>query len=956
MYLTSKPFKSVFSLFLSLVIIGCGGSLTNGVALTGVAATGVALSNAAVFIKDADGKEPAGQDEAAGVAVVSTDANGAFTFSASLMSGLKSPILIKVTGKTVLDNGDDAFTSLHSIATLDGDRINVTPLTDVATTLALAADPAASFSSPAAALSSLSAAASSSASSAVMASLGQTDSTLATLNVFKADLDPLPTNDLTNPSAGKLHDMLLDSLVMVKSGNTVGLVDRNAPAEEYVNQPAISLAIGSTSLANVNGAISDLDPTNVLNATKLSAFVDRLNAAFASKTCDFSKAVDDCSAVVSDNTIFSTAYKHQGMPGDVWLKKWVGEALAIEDFANLNVSVKTAYAGSWSIGGKQVVRVLLQWQSGDTSNFVYRSMLLVDEDPASETSNVVAYGNQRDYFTWVKPTTVFNPDADNTYPYYPKYENGFAMVAGHWYAGHKDVVEGARFSGPGLPATRATSVQNADGDWINPNGISSGVEVFDLREEWGCSLLSLDPSVYVEKNTNTTNWNVAYTTGNAYDGSFRYRPGNQTCDSKFDFLRYYGVTSEGGKVTKMPSDFIPPKRGDIYTVVLYLNKARVDSLGLTLPTGYGTTTVQKPNGSTVEVYTISTTSKLQANPIVWGQDGLPSTMFAGITDETRARLVSDGVRDARIIDWTRNFVKLQEGTDANGNPIYARFVNFSAGIFESSYDQMRSVDSYSGAASNVPNINGVETGFQPYYQLLGANWGNETKPGLCGTTVGTFRGADLKVYVVSRLIANTTGSFASASCPALDSLEKDGSNNFRRYGNASNLYSDGTYFYNFYVARMRVKFSLDRWEFINATQKTRTISSASIVGGERVNATALCSVRKGFWSYRHAMVQLIDINGRGLMEKRQVWSDFPDKVPSFTGTDGTVWTRSVDVTRPNMDSDDLFLEPLYLTSGAPADDLSPYGLTGYKGEKGFIAATQRKNAANECEDIPWAAQ
>ena len=952
MYLTSKPFKSVFSLFLSLVIIGCGGSLTNGVALTGVAATGVALSNAAVFIKDADGKEPAGQDEAAGVAVVSTDANGAFTFSASLMSGLKSPILIKVTGKTVLDNGDDAFTSLHSIATLDGDRINVTPLTDVATTLALAADPAASFSSPAAALSSLSAAASSSASSALMASLGQTESTLATLNVFKADLDPLPTNDLTNPSAGKLHDMLLDSLVLVKSGATVGLVDRNGPSDDYVNQPAVSLAIGGNSIANVNGAISDLDPTNVLNPTKLTAFVTRFTAAFASQTCDFSDAVNDCSGVVNDATIFSTSYKHQGMPGDIWLKKWVGEALAIEDFANLTVSVKTAFAGSWQIGGKQVVRVLLQWQSGDANNVVYRPMLLVDEDPTDPAANVVAYGNQRDFFTWVKPTTVFNPDADNTYPYYPKFENGFALVAGHWYAGKKIVVVGAHFSGPGLPATRAATTKNTEGDWINPNSITSGIEVFDMRSTWGCSNLSIDPSVYVEKNTNSVPWNTAYTAGTAFDGSFRYRAGNPTCDSKFDFLRYYGVTTGGGKVTNMPtSGFTAPKRGDVYTAVLYLDQERVTTLGLTLPAGYGTATVQKPDGSTVAVYTVTTTSKLQANPIAWVDGGLPSTMFAGITDETRERLIQNGVRDDRVLDWTRSFVRVQEGTDTNGEPIYARFVNFNAGIFESSYDQMRTFDSYSGARTAGASY-GV--GFQPYYALLGTAWGNETKPGLCGTSVGNYRGAELKVFVVSRRIANQSDPFVSASCPDVVTLAKTGSN-FTRYGSSSNLYSDGTYYYNFYVARGRTKFNLDRWEFINATQKSRTITGSSIVARERTNATALCSVRKGFWSYRHAMVQLIDINGRGLMEKRQVWSDFPNKAATISGgIDGSAWTRSVDVSRPNMDTDDLYLTPLYLSTDAPSGDLQAYGLSSYLGEKGFIAATQRKNANGECEDIPWA--
>ncbi len=934
------------------LLSACGGG--GGIALSGVAATGAALSNAAVYLKDADGKEPSGQNESSGISVVTTDENGAFTFSASLMSGLKSPVLIKVTGKTVLDSGDDAYTSLHSIATLEGGRINVTPLTDVATTLAFASDPAAIFSAPATALSGLSTTATSAASSSLMAALGQTNPKLAALDVFNGGLDPVPTNDLTNPTASKLHDMLLDSLVLVKSGTTVGLVDRNGPAEDYVNQPAVSLAIGGTSVSNVNGAVSNLDPTNVLDPTKLTAFVNRLTAAFASQTCDFSDAVNDCSGVVNDVTLFSPSYKHQGMPGDIWLKKWVGEALAVDNFANMTVSVKTAYAGSWQVGAKRVVRVLLQWQSGDANNIVYRSMLLVDENPTGSTGNVVAYGNQRDFFTWVKPTTVLNPDADNTYPYYPKYENGFSLVAGHWYAGKKDVVVGARFSGPGLPTARAGTTKNADGDWINPNLIQNGVEVFDMRATWGCSNLSIDPSVYVEKNTNTVLWGAAYNAGSAFDGSFRYRPGNPTCDPKFDFLRYYGVTSGGGTVTNMPSNgFTNPKRGDVYTTVLYLKKTRVDALNLTLPAGYGTATVRRPDGSTVDVYTVSTTTKLQANPIAWVDGGFPGSMFPGVTDATRARLTEGGVRDNRVIDWNRSFVKIQEGTDANGQPIYARFVNFNAGIFESSYDQMRTVDSYSGPTSGTANGNGVRIGFQPYYALV-ANWGNETKPGLCGTTVGNYRGAELNVYVVSRLIANGSDPFVSAACPDIATLQKDGSNNFRRFGSSSNLYSDGTTFYNFYVARGRVKFSLDRWEFINATQTSRTITGASIVARERTNATALCSVRKGFWSYRHAMVQLIDINGRGLMEKRQVWSDFPEKAATLTGVDGSVWTRASDVSRPNLNTDNTYLTPLYMTTDAPAADLANYNLNIYKGEKGFIAASQRKNANGDCEDIPWA--
>jgi len=462
--------------------------------------------------------------------------------------------------------------------------------------------------------------------------------------------------------------------------------------------------------------------------------------------------------------------------------------------------------------------------------------------------------------------------------------------------------------------------------------------------------------VYVERNTNTVPWRTAWNDGTAFDGSFRYKPSNVTCDPKFDFLRYHGLTTGGGKTTNMPNDFVAPKRGDVYTVTLYLSKAKVDAsltLQAALPNGATAVTKRMPNGEIIDVYELETTTKLQANPINWVDGGLPATMFAGITDATRTALVTDGVADDRRIAWTRNFVKLEEGTDANGQPIYARFVNFNAGIFESSYDAMRSVDSYSGPAS--ANASGAELGFQPFYALFDG-WGNETKPVLCGSTT-THRGGAVKVFVQSK--AAVEDSWQSATCPDPETLIKNGDNTFLRVGGTvsndsnSRIYKDENgVFYLYYAARLREKLTLDRWEFTNASQTTRTISGSSIFARERVNSRGLCSVRKGFWGYRHAMVQLIDINGRGLMEKRQVWSDFPDKA-NINSTDGYEWVRDTEVSRPNMDSDDTYFIPLYLGGSAPSSELALYGLNEYKGEKGFIVPLERKTADGNCEYVSW---
>ena len=62
-------------------------------------------------------------------------------------------------------------------------------------------------------------------------------------------------------------------------------------------------------------------------------------------------------------------------------------------------------------------------------------------------------------------------------------------------------------------------------------------------------------------------------------------------------------------------------------------------------------------------------------------------------------------------------------------------------------------------------------------------------------------------------------------------------------------------------------------------------------------------------------VQLSDVNGRQIMEMREVWWDYPNKTP-YTG--GSVSDR------PNQASDDLFL--------ANTSD----GKTGYAGERGYV--------------------
>lgn len=75
------------------VLVACGGGGGGGgsgpmaTVITGTAATGAPMANAPVFIKDASGKEPEGQNEASGVSVITTDANGEFSISPSCCQG-----------------------------------------------------------------------------------------------------------------------------------------------------------------------------------------------------------------------------------------------------------------------------------------------------------------------------------------------------------------------------------------------------------------------------------------------------------------------------------------------------------------------------------------------------------------------------------------------------------------------------------------------------------------------------------------------------------------------------------------------------------------------------------------------------------------------------------------------------------------------------------------------------
>lgn len=125
-----------------LTIYGCGGggdsaaTAASPTALTGTAAVGAALPNAKVTMKGANDKTSP---------TITADANGAYSFSVTDLSGLDAPLMLQAKGTA----GGVEYT-LHSIlmtvpaAGVSG-VLNVTPATDAVVAQAMGTDPATAF-------------------------------------------------------------------------------------------------------------------------------------------------------------------------------------------------------------------------------------------------------------------------------------------------------------------------------------------------------------------------------------------------------------------------------------------------------------------------------------------------------------------------------------------------------------------------------------------------------------------------------------------------------------------------------------------------------------------------------------------------------------------------------------------------------------------------------------------
>jgi hypothetical protein len=889
------------------------------------------MANAPVFIKDARGQEPAGQSEATGVAVVTTDANGDFTIPPTLLSGLVAPYIVRTTGKVVLDSGDDAAVTLHSlIASNSSGSVNITPLTEAATLLATGQDTNRAFASPSSALTQVTANTMASSNQSLMTAVGAAAN--AGLNVFSSALDARQSADISNPTTAKVHDLLLDSMSMSYTQGQLVLADRNRPADTSDTAPRVVVAPGAAP-ATAGGALPGADTEGFLSAQQLTDFVQRFNQQLAAG-CTIplvGSYSNTCSGVVgAGSTVFSAQFKNEGVAASVWLKSWVASPLDSEDLSGVTVSVSVPYRGSYVIPGTstRVTRVILKFQNSN-GDFVRRPILLTQSG-----SSVVAYGDQKNYFAWVRPRVSVAPDADGTYPYYPKYEAGLNLVLKSHYAGISGIVMGAHISGPGLPTSRSTTREAFPTEIQNRNGVTNGVELFDNTAN-GCSNLSLDPSVYVGKNS--MSWSdawAAYKNANysedarrtLYSGIIRWRASNTTCAPMFDFRRYY-LSGES---------YTLPKKGDTYAVTLYLNKANFDASGLALPSGAQLGTVKNLSDTVVAIYKLPVEVKLAADALDIPAT-IPATALPGVTDSTRQALLTADVGADRTVSWTRNRIYWPEGVGADGQPINTPFINFNAGFFQSAYDQYRTLDSYS---------NSYGGSYKNYRDFLsGADI--RTK---CGETLASYQGSDVVVYIQKKTRASTADAWPTTAtlttCPAgLTTMTAVGSGWYASSADAQALVK-----YQPYVARNRMKYQFDRFTQVTENQTSRTLTWNYLLNKESQGGKALCSSYAGYWPYRQAYVNMIDINGRMISERREVYSDFPNMAASLQGDSADVNTpdlvRAIEVTRPSMNADSLYLPFMVNTTGY--ESVTNFNI----GKKGIINAAKARSG-DSCSPVVW---
>jgi hypothetical protein len=880
---------------------GGGGDASNS--LDGTAATGIPLAGAKVYLTDSRGSAPTGQDESNGTALVSTDETGRYSFSSTQLNGLTPPFMVRVVGQTVNENGDKTNAVLHALSLGgNGAKANITPLTEAHTALTLGNLPSLSYGT------------SNALTNVTNTSLQAANTKLATALAPVVDFGSSPnfvtdaldaTTGAAVDSNARKHDTTLDQLSMSVSNGQIVLADRNQDDSNYANGPRVVIS-GRTQQASLPaGALSSkVTPLNLSRAKDFATrFTTQLALGCVLDSEPTPPTAGACDAVTaSTSNVFHANFKDKGMSPWRWLMGWLSDAFETTDLTGVRVSLMSANLGSFETAGQRVYRVLLKFTKD--SDVVMRPMLVVDDG-----TQIKAYGNQQDFFFGITPRMNYRVDGNGLYPYYPQYEVGLTINLKHWFGSQNSVIFGAHIKGPGLPSTRqsgysATNGLTAGSD-TNRNNLSDGIEVFD-RRAYGCSAFPIEPSVFSERNL--LPW---ANRGNLTDSKIRWRPDSATCNPLFDMVRYDSNRS---------GDFTPPKKGDTYTVTLYLDASKfAPNTSVPVPSGASAAVSRKnSDGDTKSVYPYTFTHTLQSDAFVLPDASFnPATFgFPGISNSTRESLASLQLGDDLSVSWQKNRTTLSDGTV---------FGSFYVGRSMSAYDQWRTYDSSGPNASGIV-ISSAYNDTTTYYHDA-ANKGTTLTAAGCGKTVTTKvrNGSIITIPLIRKGTSSANYVYSLTTCATKD------------IDLASAKVSDATASLVYSNQRYRKQYVSDRGRLVATNDTSQVLRFIDLLSRESQSSYNFCSAYDGLLRSRQVYVQLSDISGRTIMEMRELWWDYPNKdVTIYTNGSSGGDSGAVASDRPSASTDLLYL-------ANPSD---------YNGSRGYINPVRYKSGA-QCVDKTW---
>jgi hypothetical protein len=721
-------------------------------------------------------------------------------------------------------------------------------------------------------------------------------------NFVSDALDATPGASLS--SNARKHDATLDQLSVSVSDGKIILADRNQDDATFAVGPRVVINAATQLVSMPAGALSAKPAA--IDLTRVKAFATRFNTQFAAGcVVDADPTIDNCDSVTNvANQVFHPRFKDKGMNSWRWLSGWLTDAFESTTLTGVTVSVISSNLGSFvADDGQRVYRVLLKFAKG--TDVVIRPMLLVDDQ-----TTVTAYGNQKDFFFYMSPRFNYKRDASNTYPYYPQYELGVSMSLRHWYGGQNFAIFGAKITGPGFPAARQgeTRVNGLlGGTDVNRNLLPAGIEVFD-RRTYGCSAFAIDPSVYVERNT--TSW---ANRGDLSAGNIRQNPTSTTCNPLFDMLRYDSARDSAS------TGFVLPKKGDAYTVTLYLDPSKfAPTTSVAFPAGTGTAiTVKNSDGLSKSVRPYSFTYNIPSDGFALPTASFdPSTFgFPGVSDATRTNLAQLAIEGDLSISWTRNKSTLADGTV---------FGSFYAGRYMSAYDQHRSTDSGVSGVFTYDDSTSAMANYNSYITRDSTNCGNSAND--------KYRNGLIYVIpLIQREVkADGAKTWASTTCAGAVA-DKDAAV-------AADTAAAYTYTVVYSNQRARKQYVSDRGRLVATSDTSQVLRFSDLISRETTGNLNLCSAYNGFIRNRQVYVQLSDLNGRQLMEMREVWWDYPNKdKTSYAAGDPS----AVASDRPFALTDTLYLANTSM------------GKTNYAGERGFVHTVKYKTSLGACADKTW---